>query len=170
MSAPFSRKYLSIEGLLREAPAVSIAPYVGERVLCPPWRAAAACSPRSTTRRASGNCWCGRYQRTADRPMLYPMRQSDLFLRTVAAASTLLLLSAVDAGLRARAAAPVIAQRSALVAALDLTDLALFTEARYTRHPSQADLHSAFQDHPMALEHFPTGSLVPAPNPGRPLP
>jgi hypothetical protein len=36
----------------------------------------------------------------------------------------------------------------------------LFTEARYTRHPSQADLHSAFQDHPMAFEHFPTGSLI----------
>jgi len=101
---------------------------------------------------------------------LYPMRKSALFLRAVAAASGLLLLSALDAGLRARAAAPVIAQRSALVAALDLTDLALFTEARYTRHPSQADLHSAFQDHPMALEHFPTGSLVPAPIPGRPLP
>jgi hypothetical protein len=36
-----------------------------------------------------------------------------------------------------------------------LTDLAWFTEARYTRHLSQADLHSAFQDGPGALEHFP---------------
>jgi hypothetical protein len=53
--------------------------------------------------------------------------------------------------------------RRELVGQLDLTDLALFTEARYTRHPSQADLHSPFQDHPLALEHFPTGSLVPAP-------
>ena len=79
--------------------------------------------------------------------------------------SALLLLSAIDAGLRTRGMAPLIAQRSALVAALDLTDLALFTEARYTRHPSQADLHSPFQDHPLALEHFPTGSLVPAPTP-----
>ena len=52
----------------------------------------------------------------------------------------------------------------ALVEKLGLTDLALFTEARYTRHPSQADLHSAFQDHPGALEHFPTGSLL-APRP-----
>ena len=49
---------------------------------------------------------------------------------------------------------------AALVAQLRLTDLSLFTEARYTRHPSQADLHSAFQDHPLALEHFPTGSLM----------
>jgi hypothetical protein len=47
-----------------------------------------------------------------------------------------------------------------LVARLGLTDLALFTEARYTRHPTQADLHSAFQDHPGALEHFPSGSLL----------
>jgi hypothetical protein len=51
-----------------------------------------------------------------------------------------------------------------LVKELRLTDLCLFTEARYTRHPSQADLHSAFQDHPMALEHFPSGSLMFPPN------
>ena len=53
-----------------------------------------------------------------------------------------------------------LAANRALVEHYGLTDLALFTEARYTRHPSQADLHSAFQDHPAALEHFPTGSLV----------
>ncbi|MDP1652636.1 MAG: hypothetical protein Q8L56_07925 [Rhodocyclaceae bacterium] len=50
-----------------------------------------------------------------------------------------------------------------LVERLGLTDLVLFTEARYTRHPTQADLQSAFQDHPVALEHFPTGSLLPPP-------
>jgi len=55
------------------------------------------------------------------------------------------------------------AAREQLVGQLGLTDLALFTEARYTRHPSQADLHSAFQDHPMSLEHFPSGSLVSPP-------
>lgn len=54
-----------------------------------------------------------------------------------------------------------LADKRALVTQYGLTDLALFTEARYTRHPSQADLHSAFQDHPAALEHFPTGSLLP---------
>lgn len=64
----------------------------------------------------------------------------------------------VDASLHASTAD---SQASAqLVAQLRLTDLALFTEARYTRHPSQADLHSAFQDHPLAFEHFPTGSLI----------
>jgi len=50
-----------------------------------------------------------------------------------------------------------------MVNRLQLTDLCLFTEARYTRHPSMADLHSAFQDHPLALEHFPSGSLVSPP-------
>jgi len=47
-----------------------------------------------------------------------------------------------------------------LVGKLQLTDLCLFTEARYTRHLSQADLYSAFQDHPMSFEHFPSGSLT----------
>lgn len=56
-----------------------------------------------------------------------------------------------------------IALESALVADLGLTDLCLSSEARYTRHPSQADLHAAFQDHPLALEHFPSGSLIPPP-------
>lgn len=69
----------------------------------------------------------------------------------------------VDAALLRERNAPQLAARGALAARLGLTDLALFTEARYTRHPSQADLHSAFQDHPLALEHFPTGSLLPPP-------
>ena len=59
------------------------------------------------------------------------------------------------AGRRARA--------SAIAAELALSDPALFTEARYTRHPSLADIHSAFQDGPASLDHFPTASLVVAP-------
>jgi hypothetical protein len=47
-----------------------------------------------------------------------------------------------------------------LVSSLQLTDLCLFTEASYTRHLSQADLHAPFQDHPAAFEHFLSGSLV----------
>lgn len=41
--------------------------------------------------------------------------------------------------------------------------MAWFTEARYTRHPALADLHSAFQDGPGAPEHFPAGTLMPPP-------
>jgi hypothetical protein len=50
-----------------------------------------------------------------------------------------------------------------MVRDLQLTDLCIFTEARYTRHPAMADLHAPFQDHPLALEHFPSGSLVTPP-------
>ncbi len=47
-----------------------------------------------------------------------------------------------------------------LVQRLGLTDICLFTEARYTRHPSQADIFSPAQDGPQAWEHFPSGSMV----------
>lgn len=49
---------------------------------------------------------------------------------------------------------------AALVRSLKLTDLSLWTEARYTRHPSQADLFTPFQTGPSAPEHFPSGSWV----------
>lgn len=70
------------------------------------------------------------------------------------------LLSFVDAWRLRTLRAAVTYESAGLVERLGLTDPVLFTEARYTRHLSQADLQSAFQDHPVALEHFPTGSLV----------
>jgi hypothetical protein len=48
-----------------------------------------------------------------------------------------------------------------LVKDLELTDLALWSEASYCRHPTQADRYSAWADHPAAFEHFPAGSIVP---------
>jgi len=56
--------------------------------------------------------------------------------------------------------ARVIQEQKAAVRTLGLTDLCLFTEARYTRHLSQADVHSAYQDHPLCLELFPSGSMT----------
>ncbi|WP_303720720.1 hypothetical protein [Malonomonas rubra] len=47
-----------------------------------------------------------------------------------------------------------------LVKQLGLTDLSIWSEARYTRHPSQADLFTAFQDYPGAFDHFPAGSII----------
>jgi hypothetical protein len=91
------------------------------------------------------------------------MRKSDVLLIGLCGSLILFMLSFADARWRSQSARPAIAERSALVAELDLTDLALFTEARYTRHLSQADLHSGFQDHPMGLEHFPSGSLYTPP-------
>lgn len=51
-----------------------------------------------------------------------------------------------------------------IVKTLKLTDMILSTDARYTRHPTQADLFSAFQDYPGSIEHFPTGSVIPPPD------
>ena len=66
----------------------------------------------------------------------------------------------VDLAVRGPAHARVRHAAMRLVGELGLSDLCLFTEARYTRHPSQADFHSAFQDHPLSLEHFPSGSII----------
>ncbi len=46
-----------------------------------------------------------------------------------------------------------------LVNQLGLSDLALTTEARYTRHPAVSDPVAPFMDHPGAIEHFPSGSF-----------
>ncbi|MCX7142674.1 MAG: hypothetical protein NT123_16720 [Proteobacteria bacterium] len=90
-------------------------------------------------------------------------RRSDRALILLLALLGAFALAFADATLQRVARAPALAERQSLVRQLGLTDLCLFTEARYTRHPSQADLHSAFQDHPFALEHFPTGSILPPP-------
>jgi len=53
-----------------------------------------------------------------------------------------------------------LAAKSELVRQLELTDFAIWTEARYTRHPSQSDFFSPFQEFPSSLEHFPAGSII----------
>ncbi len=53
-----------------------------------------------------------------------------------------------------------LARAAETVRALAITDPALFPEANYTRHLSQADWHTPFQDAPTALEHFPSGTLT----------
>jgi hypothetical protein len=72
----------------------------------------------------------------------------------------LLALMFTDASVRERAGAASLQVKADLVGKLDLTDLCLFTEASYTRHLSLADLHTPFQNGPMSLEHFPSGSIV----------
>jgi hypothetical protein len=47
-----------------------------------------------------------------------------------------------------------------IVKELMLTDFSIWTEARYTRNPSQADLFSPFQDFPSSIDHFPAGSII----------
>ncbi len=91
------------------------------------------------------------------------MRRSGILLLFLSVSTLLLLLTIVDAANQRERASLALKQRTELVGDLGLTDLALFTEARYTRHLSQSDLHTAFQDHPMAMEHFPSGSILPPP-------
>jgi hypothetical protein len=88
------------------------------------------------------------------------MRKSNLFLVFIAINLCLFCLMFLHAFFQERADLPLLNQKAELVKRLELTDLCLFTEARYTRHPSQADLNTPFQDHPLSLEHFPAGSLL----------
>lgn len=88
------------------------------------------------------------------------VRRSSLALSLTGICLVLIGLMFTHAHFQRQADFPVIDAVARVVADLELTDLALFTEARYTRHPSQADFHSPFQDHPVALDHFPTGSIA----------
>ena len=91
------------------------------------------------------------------------MRKSDVFFIFWAAALAFLGLLFVYGGLRVKNDREVLEERRMMAHHLQLTDLCLFTDARYTRHLSQGDLHAPFQDHPGALDHFPSGSLVSPP-------
>ncbi len=90
-------------------------------------------------------------------------RASTGFLQLLVLLLLLGLLAAGHAANRRTSARHALAAQAALVSRLELTDLCLFTEARYTRHPSQADHFAPFQDHPRAIEHFPSGSLAAPP-------
>jgi hypothetical protein len=87
------------------------------------------------------------------------MRKSNLFLWYLLANFFLLLAMGFHASCRQKAALPWLAEKREMVRHLELTDLCLFTEANYTRHLSQADIHVPFQDYPLSLEHFPSGSI-----------
>jgi hypothetical protein len=88
------------------------------------------------------------------------MRRSSILFLVVAVQAAFFAAAMVHAGIASVRSGPELRETTALVERLQLTDLCLFTEARYTRHPTQADRHAAFQDHPLSLEHFPSGSLL----------
>lgn len=92
-----------------------------------------------------------------------PSRKSDLFLAFLVVCALLLSLMSVHSALSVRNAMSSIQAKAGMVKELQLTDLCLFTDARYTRHPSMADMHTAFQDHPVSFEHFPSGTVVAPP-------
>ena len=88
------------------------------------------------------------------------MRKSHAFLLYIALCGLILCALSGHALYRKKADLGLLDARSRLVRMLELTDLCLFTEASYTRHLSQADMHTPFQDSPMSLDHFPSGSIV----------
>jgi hypothetical protein len=88
------------------------------------------------------------------------MRKSELFLLILAAQVVLLVLLFGHAFFRTAKDAVFLEEKREMMKSLGLADLCLFTEASYTRHLTQADLHTPFQDSPLSLEHFPSGALV----------
>jgi hypothetical protein len=89
------------------------------------------------------------------------MLKSKLFISFIVVECCLLVVCWLHGGttLLSDRTAQLQAQKQ-LVHHLGLTDLAIWTEARYTRHPSQTDFFTAFQDFPGSLDHFPAGSIM----------
>ena len=88
------------------------------------------------------------------------MRLSLQFLLFTAATLIILLLLPLHARHVQQQSGGYAKLQMAQLRSLHVTDLCLATEARYTRHPAMADRHAPFQEHPLALEHFPSGSLI----------
>ncbi|WP_207209863.1 hypothetical protein [Tropicimonas sp. IMCC6043] len=99
-------------------------------------------------------------------PLPRATRRLRLVLALFGAGLAALALEAAHARLSRPAAELRMAASAELVRAAGLTDLALFTEARHSRNPALADLHTAFQDAPMSFGHFPSGSFAPRPAAG----
>jgi hypothetical protein len=91
------------------------------------------------------------------------MKRSNAFLAFLAVGLALFGLMFVHAAVGRRAARSSLEAKTELVRRLRTTDLCLFTEARYTRHPVMADVNTPFQDHPVSIEHYTSGSLMPPP-------
>ncbi len=87
-------------------------------------------------------------------------RKSDVFFSFVALNLCLLAFIALHALLLVQQGEAGRQEAIRMVKADGLTDLCLFTDARYTRNPSVADRATAFQDHPLSVEHFPSGSII----------
>ena len=88
------------------------------------------------------------------------MRKSHLFLIFLTGNILVFSLIFVHAAFQQKADRHILQEQREMVKRLELTDLCLFTEASYTRHLSQADRHTPFQDYPFSLEHFPSGAIL----------
>jgi hypothetical protein len=88
------------------------------------------------------------------------MRKSSFFLLYLTSSVLILLFLFAHSFYHEIHSGPLFEKNGELVRRLGLTDLCLFTEASYTRHLTQADLHTPFQDYPVSPEHFPSGSIL----------
>jgi hypothetical protein len=87
-------------------------------------------------------------------------RKSTFFFAFLGLGAFSFALMVAHAQYRSADAQAAWSEKARMVERLELSDLCLFTDARYARHPSMADRHTAFQDSPMAMEHFPSGTLI----------
>lgn len=85
-----------------------------------------------------------------------PALRFAIFLCLLLALAGALLL---DGRNRRRGEDAALTRLEVATSGLGLTDLAVATEARYTRHPAVSDPVVPFMDHPGAIEHFPTGAF-----------
>jgi hypothetical protein len=88
------------------------------------------------------------------------MRKSSAFFLFIAVLALFVVAMFAHAQFSQSAGTRTMDAMARMVRDSGLTDLCLFTEASYTRHVTQTDLRTPFQDLPMSLEHFPSGSLL----------
>jgi hypothetical protein len=89
------------------------------------------------------------------------MRKSTLFIVLICLMTGCLATLLITGHWRIKSSGEALkTSKQELVSQLSLTDFSLWTEARYTRHPSQTDIFSPFGEFPSSLEHFPAGSLM----------
>jgi len=88
------------------------------------------------------------------------MRGSTFFFGVIAILALMYGLIRIHAWHIEHASLPTLKANIRMASELELTDLCVFSEASYTRHPTQTDLATPFQDSPATFEHFPSGMLT----------
>jgi hypothetical protein len=91
------------------------------------------------------------------------MRKSNWFLFYLLSNFLIMFSLFAHAFFHENHAGPLLRENSELVKRFQLSDLCLSTEASYTRHLTQTDMNTPFQDSPVCLEHFPSGSILTPP-------
>ncbi len=94
-----------------------------------------------------------------------PRARARTALLGAAVLATLLAATAAHAGYRRAADERTLAARREIVRLVGTPDLVLSTNARWLRHPSQAEAGAAAADAPLSFDPDPAGALVGPPVP-----